>query len=326
MAKKAETDAEFIGLLRESRDAGGKPPGMVLNKPPVGRGKSLDEMLGAEDAAPLPDSGSIARIDLGLLVDSPFQPRLRYDEAYIRELAGSLREVGQKEVITVRPRESGFEIINGHCRVRAALLEGWSALDARVVAADDREAEVSALVQNETRKDLTDYERARLYRRAIEAGLAKNQAAVARMFGCSDGRVSQALSMLELPEAILALLNQRPALFGYRTAKEVLDLMKRHPGEEDVLLQAVARLAEGAQVSSVKPWVQQTLSRRRGRPAKPEAVRIVDGGGKLRLRAKANARQIVVDVLPGMDPAAVHQWIVEELRRRVADPQTVAVE
>ncbi len=332
MSKKAGSDAEFIGLLRENREAGSKSPGMILNKPPSGRGKSLDEMLSAEESPPYsatgfaetPVAGSIAKIGLHLLGDSPFQPRLRYDDDYIRELSGSLREVGQKEVITVRPTDSGFEIINGHCRTRAALLAGWSEIDARVVAADDREAEVSALVQNETRKDLTDYERARLYKRALDAGLAKTQSAVARMFGCSEGRVSQALSMLDLPESILGLLNQHPSLFGYRTAKDILDLIKRHPNEEGLVIQAVARLMDGAQTSSIKTWVEQTLSRRRGRPTLGEPVRITDAGGKLMFKAKANPRQIVVDVMPGIEPAMVHGWIVEELRRRVASQGTAA--
>lgn len=316
MAKKAESDAEFIGLLRESRESGtNKPPGMVLNKPPVGRGKSLDELLDGGEASPSSAMGGIARVGLDRLTDSPFQPRLRYDPAYIEDLAGSLREVGQKEVITVRPSGDGFEIINGHCRARAAALAGWTALDARVVTADDREAEVSALVQNETRKDLTDYERARLYRRAIEAGLAKNQAAVARMFGCSEGRVSQALSMLGLPESIRRLLDQRPDLFGYRTARDLLELTERHPDEEELMLQAVSRLVEGAKASSIKPWVQQILARRKGRPVKAGGVRIVDDTGRLVFRSKVNMRQVVVDVLPGMDTETVHDWIVEALRK-----------
>lgn len=321
MAKKTDSDADFIELLRAGRNAA---PAMVLNKPPAGRGKSLDELLAAEAPATgfaaEPTAGSIAKIGLDRLHDSPFQPRLRYDDGYIRELCGSLVAVGQHEVITVRAAADGFEIINGHCRVRAARLAGWTELDARIVAADDREAQISALVQNEARKDLSDYERARLYRRALDTGLAKNQAAVAKMFGCSEGRVSQALSMLALPGAVLGFLDQRPALFGYRTAKDILDLAGRHPGVEDTLVQAVARLVDGAPAASLKGWVEQALARRQGRPRKADPVRIAGAEGRLKFKARVTARQVVVDVLPGTDPDRVHQWIVEELRRRSADP------
>jgi ParB family chromosome partitioning protein len=323
MAKKPESDADFLAMLRASRQPDAKPPAMLLNKPPVGTGKSLDEMLQTESAKDLPGAGAFGKVALSLLQDSPFQPRLRYDEGYIQELSGSLQAVGQKEVITVRPAGAGFEIINGHCRARAARLAGWTEIDARIVAADDREAEVSALVQNETRKDLTDYERARLYRRALDAKLAKNQAAVARMFGCSEGRVSQALGMLDLPAAIQDFLTQHPALFGYRTAREILDLLKRHPGEEAILVQAVERLTHGAQAASVKAWVQQALSRKRGRPAKNEAAKITDDSGKLAFITKANARQVVVDVMPGWDPAIVRAWIEEELRKRATIPAPI---
>ncbi len=323
MAKKAESDADFLAELRASRQADTKPPAMLLNKPPAGTGKSLDEMLQTE-AAKSPSGtaapGAFSKIGLDFLQESPFQPRLSYDEGYIRELSGSLQAVGQKEVITVRPAGAGFEIINGHCRARAARLASWTEIDARIVAADDREAEVSALVQNEARKDLTDYERARLYRRALDAKLAKNQAAVARMFGCSEGRVSQALGMLELPSAIQDLLSQHPGLFGYRTAREILDLLKRHPDEEALMVQAVERLTQGAQAASVKAWVQHALSRKRGRPAKHEAAKIADGAGKVAFVTKANARQVVVEVMPGLDPATVRAWIEEALRERLASP------
>lgn len=322
MVKKVDSDADFLAELRASRQADPKPPAMLLNKPPAGTGKSLDELLQTEAAKDLPGAapGAFNKVALDLLRDSPFQPRLGYDAGYIQELCGSLQAVGQKEVITVRPAGAGFEIINGHCRVRAARLAGWPDIDARIVAADDREAEVSALVQNEARQDLTDYERARLYRRALDAKLAKNQAAVARMFGCSEGRVSQALGMLELPAAIQDFLSQHPGLFGYRTAREILDLLQRHPGEEALVVQAVGRLTQGAQAATVKTWVQQALSRKRGRPAKNEAAKIADASGKLAFVTKANARQVVVDVMPGLDPATVRAWIEEDLRKRIASP------
>lgn len=330
VSKKGGGEMEFINSLREHKDTAVKGPGMILNKPPAGQGKSLDELLETEAStahnspSPVRESeardniGTILKIGLNFLDDSPFQPRLRYDETYIRDLSGSLEEIGQKEVITVRPSTgTRFEIINGHCRVRAARLARWPDIEARIVAVDDRQAELSALVQNETRKDLTDYERARLYQRAIDTGLAKNQTTVARIFGCSDGRVSQALSMLNLPEPIIAMLNQYPALFGYRAAKDILDLLKRHPGEETVVTQAVARLIEGAQASSIKGWVEQTLSRRRGRPSKTGAIAVVNPEGRVMFRANTKSRQVIVDITSEMDPLVVQQWIVADLRKRI---------
>jgi ParB family chromosome partitioning protein len=326
MAKeKGLSEADFIRTLK-SQEASAKPQGMVLNKPPQGQGKSLDELLsgnapnqtgsnvGNEVAA---ESGSIFKVALHLLADSPFQPRLKYDETYIHDLAGSLQEVGQKEVITVRPVGSGFEIINGHCRVRAAQLVGWTDIEARVVAADNREAELSALVQNETRKDLTEYERARLYKRAIDAGLARTQSGAAKIFGRSEGRISQALSMLGLPQPILDLLNQHPALFGYRTAKDILDLLKRHPDEEALITQAVERLLNGAQASSIKGWVEQALSNRRGRPKKAEPIKVSNLEGQVVFKVKGAANQIVIDLAPGTDFELVWQWVVDDLRKRI---------
>lgn len=326
MAKeKGLSEADFIRTLK-SQETPTKPQNMVLNKPPQGQGKSLDELLASDEAnqagGDVSDGlaaqpGAIVKIAMQLLIDSPFQPRLKYDEVYIHDLAGSLQEVGQKEVIKVRPVDSRFEIIDGHCRVRAARSLGWSEIDGRMVLADDREAELSALILNETRKDLTEYERARLYRRAIDAGLAKTQSGAAKIFGRSEGRISQALSMLDLPGPILNLLNQHPSLFGYRTAKDILDLLKRHPSEEALIIQAVERLVNGAQASSIKGWVEQALSNRRGRPKNAEPVKVTNPEGHVVFRVRGAANQIVVDLAPGTDPGLTRQWIVDHLRERI---------
>lgn len=326
MAKeKGLSEADFIRTLK-SKETPVKSQSMVLNKPPLGQGKSLDELLASDELnqagsdvghSLAVQSGSIVKIALHLLIDSPFQPRLKYDETYIHDLAGSLQEVGQKEVIKVRPVDSRFEIIDGHCRVRAARIIGWSEIDGRMVFADDREAELSALVLNETRKDLTEYERARLYKRAIDVGLAKTQAGTAKIFGRSEGRISQALLMLDLPGPVLDLLNQHPSLFGYRTAKDILDLLKRHPGEETLITQAVERLLNGAQASSIKGWVEQALSNRRGRPKKAEPVKVTNSEGQVVFKVKGAANQIVIDLAPGTDHELTRQWIVNHLRERV---------
>lgn len=324
MAKKATGDIDFIKDLVSHRTA--KPSTMVFNKPPEGAGLSLDEMLGQtstpaknEENQSEPAEEVIADISLELFDDSPYQPRLGYDDQDLQELCGSFLEVGQTTPITVRPMASGrFEIIAGHRRMRSAKLAGWKSIKTRIVILTDQQAEAAALVENEARKDLTDFERAKLYKRALDRGIAKTQAQAARIFGRTQGRISQVMAMLELPDSIQSILCQHPALFGYRAARDILDLIKRHPEEEEVIVQAVMRLLSGASSSSIKEWVSKTLSKKNVLPDKADPVLTFNGSGKLAFKTSINLNRIMVDVKSG-DPLETQKWIVELLNSKAKE-------
>ena len=95
---------------------------------------------------------------------NPNQPREAFPEDHIAGLAQSIKTRGLMQAITVRPTsgEHRFEIVAGECRWRAHKLLGREEIAAEVVAVDDREMQLRAIVENMKRLDMNPIEEARL--------------------------------------------------------------------------------------------------------------------------------------------------------------------
>lgn len=214
---------------------------------------------GAVSATPLPvaplpfpvegavESG-LVRIKVDLLDDSPYQPRLGYDEGKLAELAESLRH-RQIDPLLVRRKSGGrFEIISGHRRRRAAPMAQLDELDCRVVNVNDSEARVLVLAANEPREDFTDYERALAYRGILEEGKVggevRSQRQLAAKVGVDVALVNRRLSMLDLPEVVQEVLRAHPGVFSSRWVKKLQELTSGEFSSEK-LKSALLRVATG---------------------------------------------------------------------------------
>jgi len=190
----------------------------------------------------------VVKLRTELLIDSPYQPRLGYDEGKLAELAESLRH-RQIDPLTVRPLLDGkFEIISGHRRKRAAPLAQLDELECRVIQVNDSEARVLVLAANESREDFTDYERALAYRAILEegkrGGAVRSQKQLAAQLGVDAALVNRRLSMLDLPGAVQAVLREYPSAFSCRWVKKLQELMAT-PYDADRLKAALLRVATG---------------------------------------------------------------------------------
>jgi ParB/RepB/Spo0J family partition protein len=97
-------------------------------------------------------------INIGEIDKSPYQTRTRLD---VEELAGSIREIGMMNPVTVRPRDGGgYELIAGHRRTAAAASIGWETVPAIVVDCGDRAAAEMCVTENMQREDLSLLEEA----------------------------------------------------------------------------------------------------------------------------------------------------------------------
>lgn len=113
--------------------------------------------------------GNILEIELEAISVNPFQPRTNFNEEALRELAGSIRELGVIQPITVRKMEGNqFQLVSGERRFRASKLIGSKTIPAYVRIANDQEMLEMALVENIQRKDLDPIEVALSYRQLIE--------------------------------------------------------------------------------------------------------------------------------------------------------------
>jgi ParB family transcriptional regulator, chromosome partitioning protein len=161
------------------------------------------------------------------------QPRRSFPEAGIQELAASIRGVGILQPLVVRSTESGFELIAGERRLRAAKEAGLDRVPVLIRQAGENESMELALVENLQREDLNPLETAAAYQALMEGfGLSKEQ--LANRLGKSRAAVTNTLRLAQLPERIRALLEEGKltegharALLGLETEEQMVDLAQR---------------------------------------------------------------------------------------------------
>ena len=189
---------------------------MVKKKAELGLGRGLNALLGdpvlqnqGEGSVSLP----ISQVEPGLN-----QPRKRFDPDSLSELADSIRIHGVIQPLTVRRLSSGYyQIIAGERRWRAAKQAGLDEIPAVIIEADDRKVMELGLIENLQREDLNPAEEARGYQTLMaEYGLTQEQ--VAQRMGKSRPAVTNALRLLNLPEDLMALVEDGSLSAGHARA------------------------------------------------------------------------------------------------------------
>ena len=165
-----------------------------------GLGKGLDSLF-----ADLPDTGDdaagAATLPLREIEPDPEQPRKKFDEEALADLAASIQENGLLQPIAVRPKRigTGYLIIAGERRWRAARLAGLTEVPVLIKDVTDEQAAALALIENLQREDLDPIEVAEGCRQLIEKyGLTQETAA--KRLGKSRSAVTNSLRLLGLPE------------------------------------------------------------------------------------------------------------------------------
>jgi ParB family chromosome partitioning protein len=146
----------------------------ATRKQALGRGlsallKEPDNLNTAQDKGADKVVGNIIEIELDAIDVNPYQPRTYFDEEALRELAGSIRELGVIQPITVRKLTGNkFQLVSGERRFRASKLIGNTTIPAYIRIANDQEMLEMALVENIQRKNLDPIEVALSYQRLID--------------------------------------------------------------------------------------------------------------------------------------------------------------
>ncbi|REJ81533.1 MAG: ParB/RepB/Spo0J family partition protein [Acidobacteria bacterium] len=179
-----------------------------------GLGRGLDALLSegpVESAAAPAASAPPVALPIDALAPNPRQPRSRFDEAALTELADSIRAQGIIQPIVVRPADPGsaerYQIVAGERRWRAARLAGLEQVPVvvRTEELDDQATLLLALVENLQRSDLDPIEEAEAYRELRE-GFGLSQEEIASRVGKSRSAVANQLRLLKLPEEVVASL------------------------------------------------------------------------------------------------------------------------
>jgi ParB family chromosome partitioning protein len=178
----------------------------------------------APAATRTPGADELARLPVDLLERGKYQPRLDMREESLVELADSIRAQGVVQPIVVRPlgtpapgASQRYEIIAGERRWRAAQMAGLADVPAVIRNVPDEAAVAMSLIENIQRENLNPLEEARALDRLItEFELTHQEAAEA--VGRSRAAVSNLLRLLDLPDEVKALVEQRSLEMGHARA------------------------------------------------------------------------------------------------------------
>jgi ParB family chromosome partitioning protein len=168
------------------------------------------------------------QIDVDSIDGNPFQPRTRFDEQSLEELAASIRQLGIVQPLTVRESGSGrYQLIAGERRLRAAKIAGLTHVPAFIRTADDQAMLELALVENIQREDLDAVDVAISYQRLIEE-CKITQEQLSDRVGKQRSTVANYLRLLKLPPEIqLGIKNKQLSMGHARTLINIEDPKKQ---------------------------------------------------------------------------------------------------
>ena len=177
-----------------------------------GLGRGLSSLIGETKV-----ESKTNKLNLSEIVPNKFQPRKNFDEESLNDLTNSIKERGVIQPIIVRKSDSDnskFEIIAGERRWLAARKAGLHDIPVVVTDADDLKSLEFAIVENVQRHDLNPLEEAQGYKRLIDE-FSYDQEKVSKFIGKSRSYITNTLRLLNLPEEVLKLVEDRSITAGH---------------------------------------------------------------------------------------------------------------
>ena len=284
-----------------------------------GLGRGLGALMG-DAALQTQEAGSVflpvSQVEPGLN-----QPRKRFDEEALADLADSIREHGVIQPLTVRRLNSGYyQIIAGERRWRAARLAGLTEVPAVIIEADDKKVMEIGLIENLQREDLNPVEEAEGYQ-VLLTDYGMTQEEVARRMGKSRPAITNALRLTALPPEVRQLLIDGQLTAGHGRAILMVEGEAAQTAFAQMIVQqglSVRQAEAGAKKFTLTPpkpqqkkedpnriyiaEVEKSLSGRLGRK-----VTINAGKKKGRLELEfydTDDLNALLDLLEGLSPAA----------------------
>ncbi len=197
-------------------------------------GRGLEALIPGAAALEQPQPGErVLDVPTDEVEANPYQPRKRFDDERLKELADSIRTDGVLQPVVVRRKGPKYELIMGERRLQAARLAGIPTIPVVVREVRDADALRLAIVENIQRENLNAIEEAQAFRRLIsEFGLS--QADVAGMVSKDRSSVANTLRLLNLPSDVQRMVEDGTltggharALLSLATQKEQTALARR---------------------------------------------------------------------------------------------------
>ena len=282
---------------------------MVEKRPALGRG--LSALIPDAPAAAAPTLRP-QEIDADLLKPNPFQPRTVMDDGKIEELARSIRANGIIQPIVVRKAGTGYEIIAGERRWRAAQRAGLLKVPVVVRDTPDDQLLAAALIENIQREDLNPIEEAHAYRRLIDE-LHLTQDQIADAVGKDRSTIANTLRLLKLPREMRDGVSAGTLTMGHARALLGLpdDAAQLRLGRDVVARQLSVRETEVLVKKAIEPSPERT------EPAKDVHTRAAEEklrfalGTRVRIVRKRRGGRIEVDFGSEEELQRLYEYLVD---------------
>ena len=185
----------------------------------TGGNSAVSDTAAAAEPETAREESPLRTLKLSQIRANPYQPRQEFRPEDLADLEASLRINGLLQPITVRPAPngSGYELIAGERRFRAATRLGWTEIPALVKPVDDKTLLVLAMVENLQRADLDPIEEADGYQRLADE-FQLNNLEVADVVGKDRSTVANALRLRQLPASVRRMLQEKQLTAGHARA------------------------------------------------------------------------------------------------------------
>lgn len=199
-----------------------------MTKKSLGRGldallsrKKTDSFSAAASRAVRLADDPVVELPISMITANEYQPRKEFNEEHLQELASSIREYGIIQPLVVTKEDSGYRLIAGERRLRAAMLAGLKKVPIVVRESKDQENLAVALIENVQRVDLNPIELGIAYKRLYEEfNLSHDE--IARRVGKSRPVISNMIRLLNLPAVIQDAL--REGAIPFSSARAILGI------------------------------------------------------------------------------------------------------
>lgn len=237
-----------------------------MSKEVLGRG--LGALLSADLKESVSETERVKELEIDRIDANPYQPRERFDDEHLAELAESIRKHGVLQPVVVRRDGERYQLVLGERRLRASNLAGRKTIPAIVREMGDDDSLKFALLENLQREDLTPVEEARGYA-ALKDEFGFSVKDIAGILGKDRSTVANTLRLLKLPARVIELLEQGRLTAGH--ARAILSM----EGEARQIEWAERAVSQGFTVRDIEEAAPAKKDRKkRRRKIDPQLVAI----------------------------------------------------
>ena len=287
-----------------------------MNRRVLGRG--LSALLGDENQND--EAEQLLEIEIDLIEPNAEQPRTRFQDAGLDDLAQSIKANGIVQPIVVRKNGSLYQIVAGERRWRASQRAGLKTIPAIVKNVADEKILELALIENIQRQDLNAVEEARAYKNLIET-VGLTQEMVAERVGKNRTVITTALRLLKLPDDIQKMIEEDKISAGHgrallmssdeetqrRIAKTAIEMSLSVRDTE----KAVKRIGKSESQSIEKKGVTVNLDAN-GRAAETKLKRYLSTNIKILPDGKGTGGKIEIEYYGESDLTRIYDLIIQK--------------